>query len=461
MKEKLRRLPAVNAVLQAKDWQAGKLEVPAEIITRWVQEEISNLREAILKGSYNGKAENTELLSRVCEAVSRRLYEEGPYLLKKVINATGVVLHTNLGRARLSRAAAERVAEAASSYTNLEYNLEEGSRGSRNEVIEKQITSITGSEAALVVNNNAAAVYFILNVLAKEKEVIVSRGELVEIGGSFRVSSIMEESGARLIEVGTTNKTHMADYERAITSETAMIMKVHSSNFKMSGFTKSIPAIELLKLKEKNPGLILYEDMGSGSLFPFSRYKIGDEPEIKPAVQAGIDLISFSGDKLLGGPQAGIIAGKKELITVLKNHQLARVLRVDKLTLAALEATLLAYHNDEKAKEIPVIRDMLRTQEEIQTQAERIARKLEGTFNCTVKKGFSMPGGGTMPDVLLPAYIIEVTDRNLSPSELAEKLRKQRVPVIVTVRNNKCVIDPRTLDETDEKALIQTFLNLN
>ncbi|MGG1576021.1 L-seryl-tRNA(Sec) selenium transferase [Fictibacillus sp. NRS-1165] len=460
MKDKLRRLPAVNTVIQAKDWQKGTSEVPAEVITKWIQEEIAAIRHAMQVGSYNGGTEQSELLTQVCEAVNRRLAEDGPYLLRRVINATGVVLHTNLGRARLSQAAAERVAKAAASYTNLEFNLEDGERGSRHAVIENQITAITGSEAAMVVNNNAAAVYFILSVFAKEKEVIVSRGELVEIGGSFRVSSIMKESGAHLMEVGTTNKTHMSDYEQALSSETAMIMKVHSSNFTMRGFTKSISAAELTALKKQHPELLIYEDMGSGSLFPFSNYKIGDEPEIKPAIQSGIDLISFSGDKLLGGPQAGIIAGKKELINTLKKHQLARVLRVDKLTLSALEATLLAYHNEERTKEIPAIRDMLKTPEELKTQAERIAEQLERMYCCHVREGTSLPGGGTMPDVLLPTYIIEVTAPNLSPSALAKELRRQRIPVIVNVKNNSCVIDPRTLDEKDERDLVSAFLSV-
>ncbi|SDM67360.1 L-seryl-tRNA(Sec) selenium transferase [Fictibacillus solisalsi] len=458
--EELRLLPSVHAVLQQNDWEGGEKDIPVSVIKKWVQEEIDALRLSLLKGSYGKDRERERFMAIVSAGVCKKMEINGAYTLRKVVNATGIVLHTNLGRARLSSAAVAHVMSAASSYTNLEYSLEQGTRGSRHDIIENQICDITGCEAALVVNNNAAAVYMVLSALAKQKEVIVSRGELVEIGGSFRISSIMEESGAILKEVGTTNRTHLHDYSAAINEETAMLMKVHTSNFKITGFTKTVSSNELLTLKEKHQELIVYEDLGSGSLFPFPRYGIGEEPEIKSRIYAGLDLVSFSGDKLIGGPQAGIIAGKSKWINHLKKHQLARVLRVDKLTLAALEATLLSYHKEEAAKEIPAIRDIVRSEEEIKIQAERINEKLASEYECHIIKGHSMVGGGTMPDVVLPTYIIEVTHPAFSASELSRRLREKTVPVIVTVKNDCCHIDPRTVDEADEAALLSAFLSL-
>src|SRR5699024_8558436 len=287
--------------------------------------------------------------------------------LQSVINATGVVLHTNLGRARLSEKAIEHISSTAASYSTLEYDVQTGERGSRHDVVEEHLTALTGAEAAMVVNNNAAAVYLVLKALAFEREVIVSRGELVEIGGSFRISEIMKESQATLVDVGTTNKTHINDYANAITEETALLLKVHKSNFKMIGFTDEVDTEELVPLStERN--IPIFEDLGSGTLFDFAAHKIGDEPTVQEKVAAGIDLISFSGDKLLGGPQAGIIVGKKEYIDLLKKHQLMRVLRVDKFTLASLEATLKLYMNDQ-IEEIPTLRVILMDEAEIYEKA--------------------------------------------------------------------------------------------
>ncbi|MDN4523270.1 L-seryl-tRNA(Sec) selenium transferase [Fictibacillus fluitans] len=458
--DELRLLPSVHAVLQQNEWDRGEKGIPVSVIKKWVQEEIDALRLSLINDSYKKERGRDQFLEAVSTSVRKKLEINGAYALSKVVNATGVVLHTNLGRARLSAKATAHVLEAASSYTNLEYSLEQGTRGSRHDIIEKQICDITGCEAAMVVNNNAAAVYMVLSALAKQKEVIVSRGELVEIGGSFRISSIMEESGAYLKEVGTTNRTHLHDYTATINEGTAMLMKVHTSNFKITGFTKAVSSQELLTLKEQNPELIVYEDLGSGSLFPFTRYGIGDEPEIQRSVAAGLDLVSFSGDKLIGGPQAGIIAGKSKWINQLKKHQLARVLRVDKLTLAALEATLLSYHQEDAAREIPVIRDIVRRKEEIRDQAERIKEKLSPMYECHITEGHSMVGGGTMPEVSLPTYIIEATHPDFGAAELSRKLREQPVPVIVTVKHDRCHIDPRTVDEADEAALLSAFLSL-
>src|SRR5699024_11664999 len=294
--------------------------------------------------------------------------------LQSVINATGVILHTNLGRARLSEQAIKQITETAATYSTLEYNVNTGKRGSRHDLVEEYLKQLTGAEAGLVVNNNAAAVYLVLKAMAYNQEVIVSRGELIEIGGSFRISEIMKESEAKLIDVGTTNKTHVFDYEHAITEETAFLMKVHKSNFKLIGFSEEVDTAELLPMSKKHT-IPIYEDLGSGTLFDFESKKVGTEPTIQAKVKAGIDLISFSGDKLLGGPQAGIIVGKKEYIEKLKQHQLARVLRVDKFTLAGLEATLKSYIRGQETKEIPTVRDIVQHKEVVLEKAQRLDRK--------------------------------------------------------------------------------------
>src|SRR5690606_26084967 len=330
-------------------------------LTDFLQRAVGRLRQSLLAEETEVEGLAPDFTGQLFKSVETRVSMWQADRLSRVINGTGTVLHTNLGRSRLSDAAIAHVAKTAANYSNLEYRLIEGSRGSRHDIIEDLLVEATGAEAAMVVNNNAAAVFLVLSALAKEQEVIVSRGQLVEIGGSFRVSSIMEESGARLVEVGTTNKTHLFDYEQAMNEETAMIMKVHTSNFKMIGFTETVETAELAALAKKHHDVIFYEDLGSGALYDFKKHGIGDEPVVREVIESGADLVSFSGDKLLGGPQAGLIAGKKELIARLKKHQLARVLRVDKMTLAALEETLKQYLGDpEKINELPTVRDIIR-----------------------------------------------------------------------------------------------------
>src|SRR5690625_4785539 len=378
--------------------------------------------------------------------------------LQNVINATGVVLHTNLGRAPLARSAAEQIYNVATAYSTLEYDIKTGTRGSRHDIVERYITALTGAEAALVVNNNAAAVYFVLKAFAKGKEVIVSRGELVEIGGSFRISSIMEESGATLVEIGTTNKTHLADYEQALTEETALILKVHKSNFALIGFTEEVDTTDLRQLATKR-NVPIYEDLGSGTLFDFKSKQIGSEPTVQEKVRAGIDIISFSGDKLLGGPQAGIIVGKKQYIDQLKKHQLMRVLRVDKFTLASLEATLKLYMN-ERIEEIPTIRAILADEETIYEKAYsfmEMLRKFDIPFQMEIVKGTSMVGGGTMPDVTLPTYVVKVFHETLSSETVARKLRDYSPPIVVRVKGDAVLLDFRTVSEEEIRMLVAAF----
>jgi L-seryl-tRNA(Ser) seleniumtransferase len=383
--------------------------------------------------------------------------------LRRVINGTGVVLHTNLGRAVLSDVVVKQIVEAASYYSNLEYNIAEGTRGSRHSHVEELICRLTGAESAMVVNNNAAAVYLILRELAHAKRVIVSRGQLVEIGGSFRVSEIMAESGARLVEVGTTNKTHLYDYERAIDEETALLMKVHTSNFRTVGFTSSVSLNELVALGTKYQ-IPVYEDLGSGALYDLRALGIGDEPLVRDVIASGADLVSFSGDKLLGGPQAGIIAGKKKWIDRLKKNQLARVLRVDKMTLAGLDATLRLYLLPEQAaKEIPTLRDILVPLREIEEKAIRFISRLANAANIRAElmDDESAVGGGTLPGITLPTKVAALAFQGQPAHHVEEKLRLNEPPVIVRVVQNQVRIDFRTIMDEEIDLLVTAIQKIS
>lgn len=395
-----------------------------------------------------------ELQHKITEWLSPRLH--------RVINGTGVVLHTNLGRAMLSESAVKQATEAAAYYSNLEYDIAEGKRGSRHSHVEELICRLTGAEAAMAVNNNAAAVYLILRELAKDKEVVVSRGQLVEIGGSFRVSEIMAESGAKLVEVGTSNKTHLYDYERAIRTETALLMKVHTSNFRTIGFTGSVSIQELVQLGAKHC-IPVYEDLGSGSLFDLRPYGIGDEPLIQEVVQSGVDLVSFSGDKLLGGPQAGIIAGKKQWIDRLKKNQLARVLRIDKMTLAGLEATLRLYLLPEQArKEIPVLRDILIPLQDIEERALHFIAKVGHAAQVRMEliDDESAIGGGTLPGITLPTKAVALQCPRQAAHHVEQKLRLGTPAVITRVVKDQVRIDFRTIMPDEIDLLAEAVRNL-
>ncbi|MBD7964167.1 L-seryl-tRNA(Sec) selenium transferase [Fictibacillus norfolkensis] len=453
----LRQLPAVHEIV--KDISSEVSGKPEKEITRAVQDAIKHWRKTILN-DHHAIDLKTGIRVLVLNSARAKLAHATDQILS-LINASGIVIHTNLGRSRLSEKSVARMSETARMYSNLEYNLEEGKRGSRHDLTEDLIKQVTGSEAAMVVNNNAAAVYLILKGLAKNKEVIVSRGELVEIGGSFRVSSIMEESGAELREVGTTNKTHFFDYERAITDQTGMIMKVHTSNFKVIGFTKEVSSSELMQLKKNHPELIVYEDLGSGALYPFQSVGIGDEPLISSVISNGIDVVSFSGDKLLGGPQAGIIAGKKEIIDILKKHQLARVLRVDKFTIAALNETLQSYLNEEY-KEIPTVRDILKTPEEIREVVWKLKRKVEdhSSLNIRILEEFSQVGGGTMPDVKLQTFCLGLKHFK-GADYLARAFRNYRIPIIVRIKGEEVLLDLRTISEEELLTLEEAIRSID
>jgi L-seryl-tRNA(Ser) seleniumtransferase len=466
VKAYLRFLPPVHEIQKDERFFTiqNQTNLNSDKLTLLLQDEISKLRELLLTGNWNGQEPSKlTFVEYILDELEESAERCGKYFLRKVINATGTILHTNLGRARLGQAAIEHVNNIARYYSNLEYKIEEGVRGSRHDIIEGLIRAVTGAEAAMVVNNNAAAVYLILRALAKNQEVIVSRGQLVEIGGSFRVSSIMEESGAHLVEVGTTNKTHLYDYEEAVNEQTKMIMKVHTSNFKTIGFTKSVSTDELINLSSKHEGIIFYEDLGSGVLYDFRKHGIGDEPVVSEVLKQGADLVSFSGDKLLGGPQAGIIAGKKEIIQKLKKHQLARVLRVDKLTFAALEATLSVYlKGNDNLLDIPVIRDMLAKPTEIKQRAEYFISQLPSSpYQLEVEQDVSQVGGGTMPEVELTTFVVTVKHQHKNAELLSKELRESKPSIVTRVRNNQIILDFRTIQDAEIEEVLNVFHGLS
>ncbi|MDC3417978.1 L-seryl-tRNA(Sec) selenium transferase [Aquibacillus salsiterrae] len=464
MKHLLREIPPVHELQVSDKFQQvmKKFDQPAQNITKIIQNQINAIREELIQETLSKQLfNNYSLIDIIWQRVDGQLADFAQEKITNVINATGTVLHTNLGRARLSNQAIDHIVKVARGYSNLEYNLKEGKRGSRHDIIEGLLKEATGAEAAMVVNNNAAAVYLILRALAKEKEVIVSRGQLVEIGGSFRVSSIMEESGAHLVEVGTTNKTHLYDYEQAITEDTRMILKVHTSNFKTIGFTESVETDSLVSLANQHQQLIVYEDLGSGSLFDFKSVRIGDEPVVREIINSGVDLVSFSGDKLLGGPQAGIIAGKKEWIAQLKKHQLARVLRVDKMTLAGLETTLRTYLAGGAEEHLPTIRDIIKSREIMEDQANQFVHQLNhDLLDLQIEESFSQVGGGTMPDVEVPTVLVTIISKGITAQQLANRLRQHVPPIVVRIKDDKVVVDFRTIELREMEDLVAGFLDV-
>lgn len=465
MKEWLRSIPAIHELQNHPQFLTLVIEYDIDFpkLTIQLKLVIDQIRNSITIGTWHGAIPGTShFTNEIFHILKKKIEMQFSYTLKKVINATGTILHTNLGRSRLSKNAAAHVIETAQNYSNLEYKLNDGIRGSRHDHVETLIKELTGAEAAMIVNNNAAAVFLVLRAFAEGKEVIVSRGQLVEIGGSFRISSIMEESGAKLIEVGTTNKTHLFDYEKAVTSETAIMMKVHTSNFKIIGFTQSVETSELIDFTKNLENAIFYEDLGSGALYDFRKHGIGEESVVKDIIELGADLVTFSGDKLLGGPQAGIIAGKKVLIDKLKDHQLARVVRVDKMTLAALEGTLIEYARGENSiRNIPTIRELLQTKESIEKRSSHFLSMLiseSNHFVAKIKPGTSQVGGGTMPEVELPTVVIALIHNYLTADQLSHKLRTESNPAIVTrIQKDEVIVDLRTVTKEEEELLLEAL----
>lgn len=454
-KELLRKLPRIDELLKLQSVNKLIEENSRTIVLESLREAIEFYRNGILKGNVDSL--NTE---QVLDFAVHTLESKNKMHLEKVINATGTVIHTNLGRSLLGKKAIENVITVAGSYNNLEYDIESGKRGSRYSHIEEIIKKVTGAEAAMVVNNNAAAIMLVLDTLAKEKEVIVSRGELVEIGGSFRIPEVMKFSGAKLVEIGTTNRTHLYDYENNIRENTGVLLKVHTSNFKVLGFTEGVSLEQLVELGEKHE-IPVVEDIGSGVLIDFGKYGFTYEPTVQDSIKKGIDVVTFSGDKMLGGPQAGIIVGKKKYIDRMKKNQLTRALRVDKMTLAALEGTLKYYIDEKEAIDnIPSLNMILMPKEEVKKKCTLLKRKLQSKtqdFKFYIDKGESMVGGGSMPTEKIETYVVKVTSEKFSPEDMERKLRLGETPLIARVYNDELVLDGRTLFKEDFDEIVQCF----
>ena len=450
----LRKLPKVDELLMDERVAEASCNLLREQVVDVIRTVIETVRREIIN-SDEELDENCVSYDLVADKVIEAVRHSHVKSLRRVINGTGVVLHTNLGRAKLSKSAMDAVAEVADKYSTLEYDPVKGGRGSRHVHVEKIIEKITGAEAAMVVNNNAAATMICLAAMGRGKEMVISRGELVEIGGSFRIPEIMEESGAHLAEVGTTNKAKLSDYRGRINENTGAIMKVHTSNYKIIGFTEEVPLKELVKLGREENLPVIY-DMGSGLMINLRDYGI-EEPTVREAMADGADIILFSGDKLLGGPQGGVIIVKKKYIDMMKSHPLARILRVDKMTLSAMEATFKEYYDDENAKEkIPVLSMLTRSEEKLKTDAEKLLemiKKEAPALDAKVEATEDVVGGGSAPATVLKGYSVSVQWNEASSQEIERRLRMDALPIIVRINRDKVLFDVRTIAE-DEYRII-------
>lgn len=443
-----RSIPKVDVLLEDMKIKEAIETFDRDTVMDAIREEIDSVRTLIRECDEEEKIRN-EIEGLVLHIVQRVKKMHTPDM-RPVINGTGTILHTNLGRAPISREHLARIAEVACGYSNLEYDLEAGKRGERYSHFEKLLCKITGAEAAMAVNNNASAVMLILSSMAKGGEVIVSRGELVEIGGKFRIPDVMEQSGAHLVEVGTTNKTHYSDYAQAVTEETKAFLKVHTSNYRIVGFTDSVSIDELIPLG-KEYDLPIIEDLGSGVLIDLSKYGLTYEPTVQDSIQKGADIVCFSGDKLLGGPQAGIIVGKKKYIDQMKKNQLTRALRIDKFTATALELVLQEYLSEENAvKKIPVLRMITKSKEEVEKDAKRFKRMLTARkvkARITICKCESQIGGGSLPLERIESMGISIHPDQMTVSQLEFQMRHLDIPIIPRVVNDEILLDVRTMNE--------------
>lgn len=441
-----RSIPKVDVLLEDDAIKASINIYGREIVVDAIRIETEALRKFI--GTCDSEEDAQDAITNVAASIVVRAEKMLKPNMKRLINATGTILHTNLGRAPIGQEHMKHIAEIATGYSNLEYNLEAGKRGERYSHFEELLCKITGAEAAMAVNNNAAAVMLVLSSLGRGGEVIVSRGELIEIGGKFRIPDVMEQSGATLVEVGTTNKTHYSDYEDAITENTAALLKVHTSNYRIVGFTESVVNEELVEIGKKHD-IPVVEDLGSGVLIDLSKYGITYEPTVQDAIRAGVDVVSFSGDKLLGGPQAGIIIGKKKYIDKMKKNPLTRALRIDKFTAAALEVVLQEYLSEERAiKRLPVLQMITKPLAEVDKEARKLKRflnSLDLDVELGIEKCESQIGGGSLPLERIPSMAVTMKPRKISTAELEECMRFLPVPIIPRTLNDKILLDVRTI----------------
>ena len=454
----LRTLPAIDKLLTTPCLTELAASQPHILIVEAAQQTVARLRRQVLDDT---AALPDLTLESVAAQVATRVAELAAPSLRKVINVTGTLLHTNLGRAPLCSAALQAVTRVAQGYSNLEFDLDAGQRGKRFTHVEELICKLTGGEAATVVNNNAGAVMLCLAALAGGQDALVSRGELIEIGGSFRIPDIMAASGVKLVEVGTTNKTHLNDYRDAISKQTALILKVHTSNYRILGFTEAVNGEALAELAHQYQIPVL-EDLGSGLLIDLAPYGLPKEPTVREALKTGIDLVTFSGDKLLGGPQAGIIVGRREVIEKVRKHPMARALRIDKLTLAALEATLRLYLDPQEAlREIPTLQMLAVAAEKLRQKCEELLPKLQESLGDAAElslcEAHATVGGGALPLAELPGWVIALVPQNISLNQLASRLRSCDPPVVGRIQDDRFLIDPRTLNNDDEESLLQAL----
>jgi L-seryl-tRNA(Ser) seleniumtransferase len=457
----LTSIPKVDKILEWPAIKAACAVYPRPVVMTAIRSVLALLRSEIISGGIASEAIGE---SAVTDKVLAELRSASAPNLKRVVNGTGVVLHTNLGRSPLSATIRDRLLETAFGYSNLEFNLEKGERGSRYSHVEPLLCQLTGAEAALVVNNNAAAVLLALATLAKGKEVVVSRGELVEIGGSFRIPDIMRQSGAILKEVGTTNRTHPVDFREAVNAETGLLLKVHTSNFAVVGFTAEVTVNDLVAIGRER-GIMVMADLGSGTLIDLSRFGIPGEPTVREYVGSGIDLVTFSGDKLLGGPQAGILVGSKACVDQLKKNPLLRALRIDKLTLVALEETLRLYLDERQAMaNIPTLRLLTNDVAELAPRGKiivrRMRRALPGSITISLVDGHSQAGGGSLPLLELPTKLLSIAVAGISSQQLERQLRGSTVPVLGRIRQDTFLLDLRTIFDQDIPVIIAALHSL-
>lgn len=457
----LRRIPSIEKLLAQEGFMALQEQYPRNLVTDVLRAVVDESRRSIFEegASLDGINDSTYL-----PLVRSKLHEITTSRLRPLVNATGTITHTNLGRSLLSESARENLCQVAANYINLEYDLKTGERGHRDHITEPLLQRLTGCESSTIVNNNAAAVLLTLNTLAQGREVIISRGELIEIGGSFRIPDVLAASGAILREVGTTNRTHLRDYDAAINENTALILKVHPSNYKIVGFS-STPDITLIVELGRRKGIPTVEDLGSGSLIDLTRYGLPHEPIVRERLEAGVEIVTFSGDKLLGGPQGGIIVGKKSLVQQIRTNPLMRALRVGKLTIAALEATLRLFLNEDRLlQESPMLNCYTRTRDDLQTKAEELAANLRQVFGeavrVTIRDSQVQIGSGSLPVETLPSQAVVLESEQMSAEHLSAQFRNQRTPVIGRTQEGKFWLDVRAIGTRQLNWIIEAARNI-
>jgi len=452
-REMIKKLPKIDELLLLLEERDVYALAPRALVRDICRKSVQELREKITGGKKDAREAIAFEIKEIAGEIYQKIKDLHAYNLRRVINATGVILHTNLGRAPLCPEALQRLTEVGRGYSNLEFDLSKGERGQRYDHVRSLLCVLTGAEDALIVNNNAAAVLLVINTLAEGKEAIVSRGELIEIGGEFRIPEVMNKSAARLREVGTTNRTRLKDYEKAITKETGLIMKVHTSNYRIVGFTEEAEIEALVELGKKKR-IPVMNDLGSGCLINLEDYGLAHEPTVCEVISAGVDVVTFSGDKLLGGPQAGIIAGRKNILAKIRKNPLNRALRIDKFTLAALEATLMHYLNPEAAvKKVRSLKALTEPAADVKKRARKLLNKLQKEkyedLELRLRDGFSTAGGGSLPTQKIPTVLIGIKSKKMSAGRIEEKLRGLAVPVIARVDKDEVLLDPRTVAEDE------------